>query len=195
MMKLLISFVFTVSSIVSLNLPVFASDSHDHKPNSKNEKDHGDHEEDGDKGSTAKPDDHGEHDEHGDHDEVGEHEEENAQVGPEKGIIEANKEKGFKLSAEAEKNFEIKKIKLTSNSLIELPSAAVARSAMEVNLYRIREGFYKRIDFKYVKRSSDKIVVNSIDLKAGDEVAISGLGFLRISEIAAFDGAPEGHSH
>ena len=77
----------------------------------------------------------------------------------------------------------------------EIPKAAIVTSGIEVNLYRYRDGYYKRIDFTVVSSHQGTLVVASKDLSSADEIAISGLGFLRISEIAAFDGAPAGHSH
>ena len=147
-----------------------------------------------------KEDDHGEadeHDDHGAHGGHGGHEEgeENSQVGPNKGILEANDDLGFKLSPEAEKNFGIQKIKLGSESVIELPKEAILKAVSEVNIYRVRDGFYKRIDFVKINQTDSKVSIKSKDLKAGDEIVIRGLGFLRIAELAAFGGAPEGHSH
>ncbi len=137
----------------------------------------------------------GESKEHGHGDEHAQNEEENPQVGPNKGILAASEDEGIKLSPEAEKNFEIQKIKVSNPSSIEIPKDALITAGLEVNLYRYRAGFYKRIDFEQLSRSKNKISIRSRDLQSGDEIAITGLGFLRIAEIAAFGGAPEGHSH
>ena len=179
---------------------VQASDEHEHgsekKPKAESPKheEHGTHEEkkgedheDEHKHSEKESEGHGHGDEHG--------EEENPRVGPNKGILAASEDEGIKLSPEAEKNFEIKKFKITAASSFEIPKDAVVTAGLEVNLYRYRDGFYKRIDFDQISRSGNKISIRSKDLKSGDEIAISGLGFLRIAEIAAFGGAPEGHSH
>ncbi len=179
-----------------------ASDEHDHasekkpKAESPKHKEHGTHEdkkgEDHEaehKHSDKEAEDHGHGDEHANS------EEENPQVGPNKGILAASEEEGIKLSPEAEKNFEIQKFKITAASSFEIPKDAIVTAGLEVNLYRYRAGFYKRIDFDQLSRSGNKISIRSKDLKSGDEIAITGLGFLRIAEIAAFGGAPEGHSH
>jgi hypothetical protein len=135
----------------------------------------------------------GHDDEHGE-DERG-HGDENAQIGADKGILEADKDKGFKMSPEAEANFKVKKIKVQSADGIEIPKKALVTSTIEVNVYRYREGFYKRIDFDTISKNTTTLKIKSKDLKQGDEIATTGLGFLRVTEIAAFDGAPEGHSH
>jgi hypothetical protein len=139
------------------------------------------------------------HEGHGDesHGEAGEkhEEEENEAVGPEKGIQEADEHKGFKLSPEALKNFEIKTVKLQKASPWTLPSIVVVRSGEEVNLFRLRDGFFKRIDFTQVRKLGAQLVVSSPDLQTGDEIVTSGLGLLRIAELSAFGGLAEGHSH
>lgn len=175
-------------------------DEHKHSEKQKEKtahSDHDEHEEDGHKhDEPAKAGEHEESHEHGKSEEHGEHDEheESAQVGPDKGILEANETEGFKLSPEAEKNFELSRIRV-SGGTVELPKRAIVTAVAEVNVFRYRSGFYKRIDFTEVGRSQDKIRILSKDMKPGDEIVIHGLGFLRIAEIAAFGGAPEGHSH
>lgn len=177
--KIILIFVLIATVQVAF---VFAEEKHDdHADHAKEEKEmHDDSEEQG-------------HDDHKGEDEA--ESEANAQVGPEKGILEADKEKGFKLSPEAEANFQVKKIKVSSSATVELPTSAISTSTTEVNVYRFRAGFYKRIDFIQISKGQGRIIIKSQDIRQGDEIAISGLGFLRVSEIAAFDGAPEGHSH
>jgi len=177
-----------------------ASDGHDHalekKPKVESHE-HEEHESHKNEKVEDKEADH-EHSEkeseaHGDDSAHGE--EENPQVGPNKGILAASAEEGIKLSHEAERNFEIQKIKVTAANTFEIPKDAVVTAGLEVNLFRYRDGFYKRIDFDQISRSGNKILIRSKELKNGDEIAITGLGFLRIAELAAFGGAPEGHSH
>jgi len=128
------------------------------------------------------------------HDE-GEEAEEGGKVGPDKGIIEANERLGFKLSPEALKNFDLKTIALKSDGPWKIPTSAVVRAGEEVNLFRLRGGFFKRIDFETLNKSGQTITVDSDDMREGDVIVVSGLGFLRIAELAAFGGVSEGHSH
>lgn len=173
-------------------------DEHKHE-NETAHADHDEHKEDGHKHDESKKEDDHSHDEneesheHGKSDEHGEHEE-SAQVGPDKGILEASESEGFKLSPEAEKNFGLSRVKVSSES-IELPKSAIVTAVAEINVFRYRKGFYKRVDFSEVNRSQNKVRIRSKDIKPGDEIVVNGLGFLRIAEIAAFGGAPEGHSH
>lgn len=138
------------------------------------------------------------HDEKEEHAHEKEHElghEENSQVGAGKGIVSASEEHGIQISPQAEKVFEIQRVTIQQTQTIELPKTAVVTAGTEVNLYRYRDGHYKRIDFELIRKTEKQIVVLSKDLKKGDEIVVRGMGLLRIAEIAAFGGAPEGHSH
>jgi Ni/Co efflux regulator RcnB len=185
--------IFFIFSFMSL---AFSCDDHDHKEHDEQESE-AEHKHDEKKDEHKHEEKGHAHDEegHGHGEEEGEHSEENAQVGPEKGILEASEVNGIKLSPQAEKNFEITKLKVGSGSSHNIPKSAVVTAGTEVNLYRIRNGFYKRIDFEILKRTGTHLTVKSKDLKDNDEIVVTGLGFLRIAEIAAFGGAPEGHSH
>ncbi|MCK6598069.1 MAG: hypothetical protein L6Q37_06865 [Bdellovibrionaceae bacterium] len=136
--------------------------------------------------ATSEPDD---------HDHQTNHSNENSQVGPNKGILSADDTLGFQLSPSAEKNFEIEKMKVSINHSVNIPKTAILSTGTEQNIFRIRNSYFKRVDFQIIKKNKDKIIINSDELQLGDEVALTGLGFLRIAEITAFGGAPEGHSH
>ena len=157
--------IFILVGIISFS-SIYADD-HDHQPAEKQE----------------------EHDEHEEHDDEHGHEE-NSQVGAGKGIVAASEDDGIKLSPEAEKNFEIQKV---SGSIVN--KTAIVKVGEEINLYRYRDGFYKRIDFNVVKKDGDKIHIKSADLKSTDQIVVQGMGYIRIVEIAAFGGAVTGHSH
>lgn len=217
-MKILIS-LFVCVFVIYFNLMAAdkekADHDHDHengetqKPGKKQDsvkaskdEDHSSHDDHDDEehGSKDKPEEHSEHkeDDHGEGEKHGEHTEgaeENPQVGPTKGILEFNESLGFKLSPEAEKNFKIQKTKVTSAGTIEVSKEAILTAVSEVNIFRYRDGYYKRIDFVTISQLNNKVLVKSKDLKPNDEVVVRGLGFLRIAELAAFGGAPEGHSH
>ncbi len=124
--------------------------------------------------------------------EEGEHEEASANVGPDKGIVEKSEKEGIKLSDEAIKTMGIKTIDVQSQQ-IEIPIAALVRIKDEKYVFRLRNGWFKRVEFKVIQKGADKLTLNSSDLSAGDKVAIEGLGFLRTSEIYSEEGAT--HSH
>lgn len=199
-------------SFVSLGF-TYASDDHDHKKEEvktaqpkteKKQDDHGHSDEgshDHEKEEAHEHTEEGEHsgeEEHAHSEKEGDehgHGEENSQVGPDKGILEASEDDGIKLSPEAEKNFEIEKFEVSNFNSISIEKSTLVTSGVETNIYRYRNGFYKRIDFKILTRNGNKLAINSKDLSKGDSIVTKGLGFILIAEIAAFGGAPEGHSH
>lgn len=141
-------------------------------------------------GAPSKKESSSDEKDHSDHDEN-----EGSKVEPEKGIIEANEKMGFKLSPEALKNFEIKATALTGDGPWKIPTYAIVRSGEEVNLFRVRDGYFKRIDFQTTTKGADQVTVDSDQLRAGDSIVTVGLGFLRIAELAAFGGVADSHSH
>jgi hypothetical protein len=145
--------------------------------------------------SFAEEHEHGHEGEHGhEQEEPHGHSEVSAAVGKEKGILEADEAKGFKLSPEALKNFSIQTIPATT-APTKVSRSSIFFGLEEKNLYRVRDGYFKRIDFKTLSKSKTEYTVTSVDLKEGDRIAVTGLGFLRVSELAAFGGVAEGHSH
>lgn len=192
-MKLITIFFCTV---FVFTLYVYAESTHEHSDAEKNAEEKHQHDEDKNTDHEEHADHDDEHSEHEEaHDDHSEHEEENSQVGADKGILEASEEQGIKLSPEAEKNFEIEKIVVTNSNSINISKDAVVTSGMEVNLYRYRDGFYKRIDFVKLSKNGNTLTIRSKDLRKGDSIVTRGLGFILVAEIAAFGGAPEGHSH
>jgi hypothetical protein len=154
---------------------------------------HVDHDEDHHDKESDHDNDH--NDEHKGEHEDDHHEEENNKIGPTKGILKADKELGFILSPEAVKNFGMSTLKLNASSSWTIPLKARVLSKDEVNLFRIRNGHIKRIDFEKLSNDGDNMKVKSSELQSGDEVIVDGVGYVRIAEITAFGGGSEGHSH
>lgn len=123
------------------------------------------------------------HVEHGD--EHGEKHEEHDKV---------SKEDGFKLNVAAMKTFEIKTVKITSQQT-KVSRNTIYKGLNEVNIYRFRDGLFKRIDFKTLSQDKNDYLVSSPDLKIGDGIVVNGVGFLRMAEIAASGGLSDSHSH
>lgn len=156
-------------------------EAHDHKGpeghDAKKEEGHDHAHEEGDEG-----------DEHGEEEGAG-------NVGPEKGILEVNERFGFKLSPEALKNFELQFLKLNGDGPWTVNRSALVHAGEEVNVFRRRNGYFKRVDFEASKKGESTLTIDSDDLREGDEIVVSGLGFLRIAELASSGGIAHGHSH
>lgn len=112
-----------------------------------------------------------------------------------KGIVEADPQRGFKLSPEALKNFAVTTVRLVGKGPWKLPVSAVVTSGEETNVVLLREEFFKSLDFIISKREGLSIWITSELLREGDEIVVTGLGYLKIVEIAASGGAVHGHSH
>ena len=122
-------------------------------------------------------------------------EEENSAVGPEKGITKADKNLGFQLSESAKKTFKFSTVPATPGQNMILPPSAIFYGLQERNVFRVRDGFIKRVDFKFISNTKSQVVVQIDDLKVGDSIVTTGLGFLRIAELAASGGGAVGHAH
>lgn len=86
---------------------------------------------------------------------------ERGSVGPDKGITEYDEHEGFKLSKEALKNFDLKYLKLSGQSPWAVPKSALVHTGVETNLFRKRNGFFKRIDFETVNSLSVNPLTNN----------------------------------
>lgn len=158
---------------------------HDHKENeahAENEKheEHADHKE-GDSAGHA-------HGEEGN----GEHEEEGgSNIGPEKGITE-KAEAGFKLSPEAFRTMEIQ-TKEFSGGQMKIPLKAIVSIRDEKTIYRLRDGWFKRVKVQILQTNGGSAEISSHSFKDGDQIVVEGVGFVRVAEIYSEEGAS--HSH
>ncbi len=156
---------------------------HEHKEGEESHADHEDHEE---------HDDHGEEGEghaHGDEEE----EEGSSVVGPDKGILEKGKE-GFKLAPEAMKTFELKTEDIRAK-VTEIIRPALVEIKNDKFIYRLRDGWIKKVSVKVLKKDNLKVTVDISQFKDGDQIIINGVGFVRTAELVAEEGVAHGHSH
>lgn len=122
---------------------------------------------------------------HSDEHAHGEHEEES----------ESEQTEGFKLAPEAVKTFGLKYRAAPAGSSFTISRKSIYFGLHEQNLYRLREGLFKRIDFQVISKSKTEFKISTSELKAGDQIVIEGIGFLRMAELAASGGVSESHSH
>jgi hypothetical protein len=156
----------------------FSLASDDHPKNSHNHEEHNEGED--------------EHTKKG-HDEHEEEEEISAVVGPDKGILQKG-EAGFKLSPEAFSTMALK-ISDYSGGTFTLPSKAVVQIKNEKTVFRLRDGWLKRVAVEIVQKNNDSLIISSTKFRNGDQIVTEGSGFLRIAEIFSEEGASHGHSH
>lgn len=135
-----------------------------------------------------------EHGEHADHEEAGHGEEEAPKnVGPEKGVTAYDEKKGFVLSPEATRNFRIETKQLEGQGPWTVDAKALLSTREEKSVYRVREGFLKRIDVEIRNKKKETVSISSHNLRSGDAVVVRGSGFIRIAEVDLTSGETEHH--
>lgn len=145
--------------------------------------------------AEGKTDEHGEGEEHkGEAGEGGHgHEEGGSVVGPDKGIIEKGA-LGIKLSPEAVSTIQPEMIPWQAGSM-SIPYLGLVRIKESKSVYRVRNGFYKRVPVTVESRQGEKVTIRVPGLAAGDQIVISQTGFLRIAEVITEEGASHSHAH
>lgn len=168
--KFLITFLF----LLGLNYQVLAEsdDHHEHDEVHEHESEH--------------EEDHG--DEHGD-----EHEHE-SKVSDKKAIMEVNHDGGIKLSKEATSLLEIETIKARNGKVI-LPHDAIVFIQKTKGFYLKRDEFYYFIEVESVSKFKNQISFNYSSFKSKDEIVISGVELLRVSDVFSKDESEYGHGH
>jgi hypothetical protein len=92
------------------------------------------------------------------------------------------KEDGFKLSSKALVNLGINFTSLVGANKWELPKSALVRIKKSIGVYRRYDGWITMVLVSIVEKKKSTVVVKSVDLESGDEVAISGVKFLRMTD-------------
>lgn len=97
-------------------------------------------------------------------------------------VVAFTKEDGFKLSPKAESalNIEFKALGKSNNWV--LPKEALVQIKQSYGVYRKLEGWISFVLVKINNRTENSVTVSSPDLEAGDEVAITGANFLRMTD-------------
>jgi len=165
------------------------------------------HKHDEEKEHSEEGHEHGKKDAHG-HGESG-HEEESSKFGPGKAIL-AVKDEGlkYKLSPESLSFLKIKFGGISPSSqpsgkkdsklnevLFVVPRSAVAYFQAETSVYRLSDAWIEEVPVEIVKKEKDQLIVRSKKLKEEDQIAISGVHFLRTAQLEASGQGGEGHAH
>lgn len=141
---------------------------HDHDEKSEHKDDKHNHNE---------KSEHDKHDEHNEHSEHGEEEESTGGVGPGNAVTAADEHDGIKLSDKAQNAISLKTETFIGGDVMK---SALVFHQDKVSVYRFKDGWFKLIPVT--------------ELKAGDQVVVSGTALLRVAELDAFS-TETGHSH
>lgn len=141
----------------------------------------------------GEPDKHNKHNKHNEHNEHNDHGSSKA-IGPGKAITAVDEALGFKLSAEAFKTLGINLEKIPSGR-IKVDKTALVRSKSTCGLYRYRDGFFKFVPVQIEQSLSSHYIISTKELRQGDQIAVSSVGLLLVTEVYSTDESEYGHSH
>jgi hypothetical protein len=121
--------------------------------------------------------------------------ENSGRFGPGKAIEAFDKEQGFKLSEKATIAMAVSFRRLDQGGLWRLPKESIVHLKQSTGVYRKFEGWISFVLVKVVKRERDALLVTSQDLEPGDEVAVQGAGFLRMTDADLNAGTVDSCAH
>ena len=93
-----------------------------------------------------------------------------------------NKEDGFKLSEKALKNLEVTFRKISGSGPWTVPKSSLVRIKHSSGVYRKWNGWITMVLVNVIAQSKDTITITSVDLQGQDEVAVTGVSFLRMTD-------------
>jgi hypothetical protein len=92
------------------------------------------------------------------------------------------KEDGFKLSKRAINNLDVHFQNLEGNGPWRVPKSSLVRIKHSIGVYRRYDGWITMVLVSVTQRSKNSVLVKSVDLQTGDDIAVSGVPFLRMTE-------------
>lgn len=105
------------------------------------------------------------------------------------GAAKALEEGEFTLTEKAEKRLGVQWLTLSGDGPWKVPAEAVMRIKFTKTAYRKFEGRITMVILEVIKEESGYVWISSPDLVDGDEVAVKGVKFLRLTELDLFQGA------
>ena len=112
-----------------------------------------------------------------------------------KGVIAFDDHEGFKLSPESIKRMQFGYKKVETTGSITIPKDALVLALDETHVYTHINDSFKAIDVKIISKTKDSYTVSATELKAGVEVAIKGVSFLRVIDMDMNASEEEGEHH
>lgn len=97
-------------------------------------------------------------------------------------VTDFNKIDGFKLSAVAEKNLGVTYETLKGEAPWVVPKSAILTIKHSKAVFRKWKGWSTMVLVKIIEEDQQKARIRSLDLQSGDQVAITGVPFLRMTE-------------
>lgn len=116
-----------------------------------------------------------------------------AAVGPDKAVLEANHDEGFRLAEKAVANLGLKWAPAKGEGgSWTVPRSALVQFQDHTALYRLRDGWFLRLDVSAVTKGAEA-TVKTAGLRAGDSVVTEGVGLLRATDLDVEGGEDDDH--
>ena len=93
-----------------------------------------------------------------------------------------SKEDGFKLSDKAVKNLGVTFNILSGSGPWMIPKSALVRIKHSTGVYRRWDGWITMVLVKVLNQTKETVTIKSVDLQDQDNVAVTGVSFLRMTE-------------
>jgi multidrug efflux pump subunit AcrA (membrane-fusion protein) len=97
-------------------------------------------------------------------------------------VSQFNELDGFKLTNKAEKNLGVSFFRLRKGSSWEVPKSALLSIKHSRAVYRKWNDWITMVLVKVQEVKGQSVVIKSVDLQAGDKIAVTGITFLRMTE-------------
>lgn len=97
-------------------------------------------------------------------------------------VVAFSKEDGFKLSKNAIANLGVTYRSVKGSGPWTLPKSALVRIKHSTGVYRKWDGWITMVLVKVLSTTSTTVTIESVDLENQDEVAVTGVAFLRMAE-------------
>lgn len=121
--------------------------------------------------------------------------EKSERFGTGKAIEAFDKEQGFKLSEKSASAMGVSFRRLDPATTWRLPKDAIIHLKQSTGVYRRYEGWISFVLVKIAKREGDVFLISSQDLESGDEVAVTGATFLRMTDADLNSGTVDSCAH
>ena len=122
-------------------------------------------------------------------------EKKSVELKPWSAVTEFHELDGFKLTKKAQENLGVSFMQLKGKAPWSIPKSALLTIKHSKAVFRRWNGWITIILVKVVESGEDYYKIKSVDIQDGDDIAISGVKFLRMTEADLNSGTVDACSH
>lgn len=116
-----------------------------------------------------------------------------AAVGPDKAVLQADHDQGFRLSEKALANIGVKSVPVKGEGgNWTVPRSALVQFQDRTGIYRLRDGWFRHLDVSASVKGAEALV-KTAGLRTGDAVVTEGVGLLRATDLDLEGGEDDDH--